>query len=441
MGNQNIQTDLFQQDRQSPDAAPGEHVGGVNGSLGESSPDPSETKKRLLFLHRAPYFAGAEKRFLDWLGGIDYSKHCVFLAHTEDVFSVRIRALGLPVVCAPLEFQALAGFWKVFFSSLLYFRRMRPDQIVMIDSYFLEWPLAVVLAAYLAARGNVYMTEHTPTPEPSPRSSRVHFGLLPGLGLGRHFFLWQLRFRAHVSRRVIAVSENLKQWMVQKYSYPEAKVVVAYHGVDTHLFRRPTPTNRGRLRASLGIPESGTVIVSTARLHHEKRVDRLMDAFAAIALTHPNLWLVLAGDGPEKDRLLQMAASAGVFGRTRFMGWLEDVSPVLKASDIYVLSSDFEGFGVALLEAMASELICVATNTFGPREVIADGKNGFLVEPSEVGVREGLVRALALSQAQREMMARNARQTIVFKFSIREGIRRGLAALNIVACDSLTDGS
>ena len=388
------------------------------------------TKRNVLIVHRAPWFGGAEKRLLDWLGGIDYSRQRVCLTYTEDVFSHRVRDLKLPVVCAPLKFKIEGRFWQVFFSAFSYFRRMRPDQIVMIDGFFMEWPLPVVLAAYLIVRGRLYMTEHTPAPEP-PHTE-------PPQGNLRRLSIWQLRGRALLSRRVVAVSEQLKQWVVHKYGYPGTKVVVAYHGVDTSRFCKASDMIRRELRASLGVPEDAMVIVSTSRLQSDKRVDRLINAFATAATTWPHLWLLLAGDGPSRSALLRLASSLSAASRIKFLGWLEDVSPLLQASDIYVLSSDFEGFGIALLEAMATELVSIATKTAGPCEVIEDGKNGFLVESSEAAVTEGIQKALQLTGEDREAVGRRARQQVVERFSAREGIRRGLAALDIAVADNLT---
>ena len=94
-----------------------------------------------------------------------------------------------------------------------------------------------------------------------------------------------------------------------------------------------------------------------------------------------------------------------LFGRAVFfLGHLDDVSPAVKASDIYVLSSCTEALGIALLEAMSCKLVCVATRTTGPSEIIEDGENGFLVHPSDSGILNGLRAALKLGQEQRELM-------------------------------------
>ena len=422
-----------------------EHGQVAEHKIGESLPQfrghSRQAKRHVLIVHRAPWFGGAEKRILDWLGGIDYSRHDVSLAYTVDVFSERMRSLKLPVTCLPLKFEVAGQFWKIFFSSFFYLRQIQPDQIVLVDGYFLEWPLAVVLAAYFVVWRNLYMTEHTPAPEPPRKDYRVHFGFLPGFGLRRRLSLWQLRVRALLARRVVAVSENLKQWVVRTYGYPASKVVVARHGVDTSRFCGAGGAIRKKLRASFGVPEDAVVVVSTARLHVDKRVDRLIKAFAAVALAHSNLWLLLAGDGPQQDEVLGLARSSSMPSRIKFLGWLEEPSSLLQASDIYVLASDFEGFSTALLEAMAAELVCIATKTAEPCEVITDGTNGFLVEPTEAGVEEGIRKALRLSKEEREVFGRRARQQVVEVFSFREGVRRGLAALDIAATDDWTDAA
>jgi glycosyltransferase involved in cell wall biosynthesis len=103
----------------------------------------------------------------------------------------------------------------------------------------------------------------------------------------------------------------------------------------------------------------------------------------------------------------------------------------LKASDIYVLSSDDEGFGIALVEALSTGLLCVATRGPGPSDIIADGQNGILVEASDEGVRLGLQRALSLGSDERVRLTERARKTVEDRFEIAQAIRSALDALGI----------
>ena len=110
---------------------------------------------------------------------------------------------------------------------------------------------------------------------------------------------------------------------------------------------------------------------------------------------------------------------------------MEDVCTILRASDIYVLPSDEEGFGIALVEAMACELVCVATKTIGPSEIIENGRNGFLTERSYEGVLKGLQRALKLGRKEREAIGSCARQRVLEEFCVEDAVAKGLALMEI----------
>jgi glycosyltransferase involved in cell wall biosynthesis len=393
-----------------------------------------DMKQRILFLRWRPAsFAGAARHLVDWLRGIDYSKNSVFLGSTKgEIFRPHVEALRLPVQCVPLPLSVDGSFFKVFLSWVRFLRRLRPDKIIMGDGYFREWPLATVLAAYAVCGGNVYMSEHTPYPTPTRKASRLHFGFLPGLGLWWYWSVLPLRARAYFSKRIIAVSGTLKNWMVQFYGYPPEKVTVVYHGVDASRFHPGDVSVRDSLRVSLRLPPDATVIVSTARLDvGQKRIDRLIRAFDSIAGERKDLWLLLAGDGPREQELRRQAESSCARERIKFLGYMEDVSPVLRAGDIFVLPSAFEGLSIAMLEAMASELVTVVTNSGASGEAIEDGVNGLLVDVTYEGVLQGLRKALDLSANERRMMGRRARQTILGKFQLGEALKRFLVAVDL----------
>src|SRR5205085_10310804 len=132
------------------------------------------------------------------------------------------------------------------------------------------------------------------------------------------------------------------------------------------------------------------VLVSTARLSGWKRVDRLLEAFESVSDARHDLWLALAGDGPFRAEVETFINGSRAKQRIKLLGYVEDVSAVLQASDIFVLPSDNEGFGIALTEAMATKLVCIATRTAGPDDIIEDGKNGLLVDVRCDGVLTGL---------------------------------------------------
>ena len=141
--------------------------------------------------------------------------------------------------------------------------------------------------------------------------------------------------------------------------------------------------------------------------------------------------MLLTGEGPLSLDLRMLAESLPTRDRIKFLGHVPDVRIALHAGDIYVLPSDEEGFGIALAEAMACKLVCVSTKTTGPREVIEDGRTGFLVDISCEGVLGGLLKALALNDEEKETMTTRARQAVIDKFSLQQAVEKGLAYLEI----------
>jgi glycosyltransferase involved in cell wall biosynthesis len=128
-----------------------------------------------------------------------------------------------------------------------------------------------------------------------------------------------------------------------------------------------------------------TTVVIAARLVPQKRIDLLLRAFAVVVKAHDAV-LVVAGVGPEYDALQALASELGIATRVQFLGFVTPVSTVLGNADLFVLSSDYEGFGVVLLEALALGLPIVSTDApFGPRHILDGGTYGDLVPTGDVG--------------------------------------------------------
>jgi len=385
--------------------------------------------EKVLFIRRPGAFGGIEVLLLDWLRYIDYDKNKVFLASTMDCFRDAIANDRLPVDYRIVALPTLGSFMGVYRSWYRDIRKFSPDKVIILEGMIDEVPPAAVLAAYLATKGNVYMTEHLAWPFPTKKTRSIHFGFLPGAGLWWHRKMWGIRIRSYLSKRILAVSEAVRNVLLM-YGYPPGKIAIAFHGVDVSKFS-PSGENRSAWRRKHGVPEDAVVLISTARLAREKRLERLINAFGALSRKHRNMWLLFAGEGPIRKDLERFAESLSVRNRVMFLGLADNVSELLQASDIFVLPSDREGLSVSLTEAMSTGLICVASNVSGSNEVIRDGENGFLVDPSDEGVLVGIGKAVDQDDLERARMARNARNTILEKFEKRKSVENILDLLGI----------
>jgi glycosyltransferase involved in cell wall biosynthesis len=198
---------------------------------------------------------------------------------------------------------------------------------------------------------------------------------------------------------VLCVSEADRHRLVTTEGLPDQKVRLIRLGIPAPEAPSIAPADA---RGELGLDPAGVVVVATAMLRPEKRLDILL---AAVARIEPacNLTVVIVGDGPERAALEAQAALLDLGSRVRFLGARTDVARVLAAADIGVLCSDREGTPLALLEYMQAGLGIVATAVGGVPDVIRDDVEGLLVAP---GAPDALARAMSRLAADRDLRQR-----------------------------------
>jgi sugar transferase (PEP-CTERM/EpsH1 system associated) len=186
--------------------------------------------------------------------------------------------------------------------------------------------------------------------------------------------------------RYLAVSRDLRRWLVQQVGIDPSKVVCIPNGIDaTDFVVGPAKKEERPLLGSFAPP--GSIVIGTVgRLDPVKDQAGLLEAFnllcAGMPERRPLLRLVIVGEGPQRVVLEKKIAELGLGAQVRLLGNREDVSALLAEFDIFVLSSIAEGMPGVLLEAMAAGLPVVATEVGGAGEVVSDGLTGQLVPAS-----------------------------------------------------------
>jgi glycosyltransferase involved in cell wall biosynthesis len=187
--------------------------------------------------------------------------------------------------------------------------------------------------------------------------------------------------RALIARRAdtfVAVSSLDRGRMIEIEGIDPDKIVVIRNGVPT-----PAAPQGHDLRAERSLPSDAPIIGALCRLYPQKALDVLLRAAAQVRDRRPEIRVVIAGEGPERARLESLTAELGLERTVIFLGRRDDVADVLAAFDVAVLSSDFEGTPLALMECMEAGLPIVATRVGGVPEMIEDGVHGLLVEPQD----------------------------------------------------------
>jgi len=233
---------------------------------------------------------------------------------------------------------------------------------------------------------------------------------------------------------VIASTSSEKQDLIKLYGADEQKITVIPPGVDTDRFR--PPDDRKALRKELGLSE-GPLVFALGRLDRRKGFDLYFRAAARVKEELGNgsdvQFVLSAGAGKkdareidERNRLQELLKSLSIADSVIWLPILqEDETPrYYGAADVFVLPSRYELFGIVMLEAMACGVPVVATKFGGPPDVITDGENGRLVDPTDIGSFAAAIAELIRHPEQRKSMGKTARKTIEESYSWRTLARR-----------------
>ena len=201
--------------------------------------------------------------------------------------------------------------------------------------------------------------------------------------------------------RIICCSEFLRGILVKEHGVPADKAVTvlnAYHGPRSS----DVPETRESARASLGLEGGCRYALTICRLMGWKRVDGIIRALARL---DEDVVLLVAGDGDMQEPWEALARELGVEARVRFLGNVphERIPLLIRAADVFVLNSEYEGLSHTLLEVQAIGTPMIASGVCGNPEVVEDGVNGLLVDPSDP---EGLAVAMGRILADPALGAR-----------------------------------
>lgn len=210
--------------------------------------------------------------------------------------------------------------------------------------------------------------------------------------------------------RIIAVSNITKNIIVDKYGIPADKVDVAYNGFDTSYFEEDYEYDGSNYRYLEQLRQNGWTVVSTVgRFTLQKGLHHMMQAAARAINKHPKLLFLFAGDGEQKDELLGWSADLGISSNVMFTGFIrgKQLRDVYAASDIFVMSSVSEPFGLTALEAAHHGNALVITKQSGVGEVLRNiMRYDFWDEEKLANVIVGIAESNALKSTLSEGVAR-----------------------------------
>jgi len=244
---------------------------------------------------------------------------------------------------------------------------------------------------------------------------------------GKNYY-WE-KFRRRLAYRLvsrsghlIAVSEDLKRFIVDKVGIPASRIRVIHNGIEPGTPVSDAEVNR--CRTELGLQAGDLIIGTVGSLYPVKGHQYLLDAMPAVIKRFPNSVLLLVGRGDLEVSLKEQAKRLGIEERVRFLGMRQDVPRLLAVMHVFVLPSLSEGLSMALLEAMVSGKPVVATLVGGNPELIDHGRTGFLVQSEDArDLAANLVKLLS-DPGMMQQFGRQAAERVRQQFSIGEMVDR-----------------
>lgn len=219
------------------------------------------------------------------------------------------------------------------------------------------------------------------------------------------------------------VSEDAVNAFISKKAVNSKKIICVHNGISTDRFNYSF-SERNIVRKELNI-SSNKLLLAVGRLEIAKDYPNLINAIALLKDERLDFKLIIVGEGSQKQKLIELVSTLGVQDYVEFIGVRRDIPSLMSASDIFVLPSAWEGFGLVVAEAMACQRVIVATDCGGVKEVL--GSTGFLVQPRQAPeLAEALSKALSLSPQDSDILGKAARQRVQSYYSLDAAVEKWL---------------
>jgi glycosyltransferase involved in cell wall biosynthesis len=312
--------------------------------------------KRISFLITELDPGGAERALVNIATGLDRNRWEPRVISLSDrgPLAEPLEEAGIPVTALGAgRVRSPVGLWRATVGLTRCLKDQRPD---VLQSFLFHANIAGRLAARRASVPVV----------------------VSGIRVAEKRGRWRLTLDRWTDRfvdRHVCVSQSVADFSIRESGLPPSKVVVIPNGVDLDRFTQAESVDL----APFGIPEGARTILSVGRLDEQKNPLGLLRSFARIAGSHPDTHLLFVGQGDQEPTLKATIDSLKLGSQVHIAGWQENVPGIMKACDVFVLASKWEGMPNVLLEAGAAAIPVISTRVEGAEEIIISDGCGMLV--------------------------------------------------------------
>jgi glycosyltransferase involved in cell wall biosynthesis len=364
----------------------------------------------LLYVITKLELGGAQKQLLSLIGRLDKNKFRIFLFTAKE-------GLLLPDAVSIDGLTIKKSIWlerainpaKDLFALIEIYLFIKKNKIEFIHTHSSKAGILGRIAARLAG---VKLVIHT-----------VHgwsFNDFQPI-LKKLCFIWLERFTARFTNKIIVVSDYDLQAGIKKHIGIEAKYEIIRYGIDYAEFNS---NEEGQdLRKALGIGNNDLVVGMVACLKPQKAPQDFIKLAFLVNKELPEVKFILVGDGVLRVKIKKLISEAKVQKNVFLTGWSRDIPRVLSTIDVFVLTSLWEGLPISVLEAMAFSKPVISTDTGGVREVIFEGRTGFLVPRHDMKAMAEKIIGLLRNDGLRKQIGLNVKDSLKDRYCLENMVR------------------
>jgi glycosyltransferase involved in cell wall biosynthesis len=357
---------------------------------------------RILLLTTSMGMGGADKQILTAAQQLRAGGHELMIVSLTELGPMGHEARSLGIVTESLEMPRGIPDPRGFLRLVRLVRRWKPD---LIHSHMVHANLLGRLIRLLAPVPALIQTIHS-----------VYEG-------GPHLMAGY-RLTNRLVDRVTVVSQAAADRCIRERVVPESLLRVIPNGVDVGLFESVGRSRREYLRHELGLDRE-FVWLAVGRFETPKDYPTMLRAFARVRERNSEVVLLLVGRGSLQQETESLARSLDLGGSVRFLGVRHDIPEIMSAAEGYVMSSEWEGMPMVLLEAAGAALPIVTTDVGGNGQVVQDPETGFLIRPSSPEDLAGaMLRLMRLPESERRAMGARGRERIRSQYSLSRTVER-----------------
>lgn len=376
---------------------------------------------KILFTITSIDKGGAETHLFSLASGLVKKKNKVYVFYTKrdnEFFKKKLKNLSVKI----FKKKNNTNFNLVnFFLDFLYLRklilRINPN-IIHVHLPYMELLTFLVLKT-LDKKYNFIITKHIDSSLFNASNNQNES--LIGSFLGNLIY--------SKAKKIIAISEAVKKYIITNYSNVKTNnIAVIHYGIEHKIFSKSKKIlNKFKKKYNLN---SYYILGVAARLVRQKSIDFLIKGFSVYNKNfNPKSKLLIAGKGPLKEELKELVSSLNLKKSVIFLGFQNDIDTFYQSINVFCLTSNYEGLGLAILEALACKKPIITSNCSAMPEIIKHKKNGLLVDHLDVRQLVKAIKALE-DPKLRNKISFNSTKLLMKKFSLPSMIKKTIIIYN-----------